>query len=72
MQCEKPCGKVMYTAESTAQLACIKAALKGDPGLSWYYSRKCKCWHLTNTKRRGSTGKRVKWVESFGQQAHAA
>lgn len=65
MRCNAPCGKVMYTAETTAQLACVKAALSGDATLSWYFSAECGTWHLTNTVKRGKTGKRVKWVEGF-------
>lgn len=66
MRCEEPCGKVIYTAETTAQLACVRAALEGDPRLTWYYSRECGVWHVTtSTVRRGKTGKRVKWVEGF-------
>lgn len=69
MKCiREGCGKVVYTAETTAQLACIKAALEGDASLSWYYSKGCKCWHLTSTAVRGNTGKRVKWVEGFSEQ----
>jgi len=64
MRCKEH-GKVIYTAEITAQLACVKAALEGDTGLSWYYSRECGVWHLTSTAKRGKTGKRVKWVEGF-------
>lgn len=66
----------MYTAESTAQLACIKAALSGDADaiMSWYYSAGCGCWHLTTSASRGNTGKRVKWVEGFsdGRTGQAA
>jgi 3'-phosphoadenosine 5'-phosphosulfate sulfotransferase (PAPS reductase)/FAD synthetase len=69
MRCNAPCGKVIYTAETTAQLACVKAALGGDASLSWYYSRECGCWHLTSTAKKGNTGSRVKWVEGFkGEQ----
>jgi len=67
VRCEGQCGKVIYTAETTAQLACIKAALMGDASLSWYYSQECKAWHLTSTVKRGKTGKRVKWVEGFNE-----
>jgi len=64
MRC-KECGKVTYTSETTAQLACVKAALGGDASLTWYYSKDCKVWHLTNTVKKGKTGSRVKWVEGF-------
>lgn len=72
MRCKAPCGKVIYTAETTAQLACVKAALGGDATLSWYYSQECGAWHLTSTAKRGKTGKRVKWVEGFDGGAIAA
>lgn len=74
MRCKGSCGKVIYTAETTAQLACVRAALSGDASLSWYYSAECRAWHLTNTAKRGNTGKRVKWVEGFngGEQAEPA
>ncbi len=69
MKCTRgDCGKVIYTAETTAQLACVKAALAGDASLSWYYSQACRCWHLTSTANKGNTGKRVKWVEGFSEQ----
>ena len=64
MRCEAH-GKVIYTAESKAQLACVKAALGGDSSLSWYYSTECKSWHLTSTAARGKSGKRVDWVKGF-------
>lgn len=70
MRCKAPCGKVMYTAETTAQLACVKAALGGDASLSWYYSQECRTWHLTSTAKRGKTGSRVKWVEGFKSEGH--
>lgn len=73
MKCTRPqCGKVRYTAETTAQLACVKAALDGDASLSWYYSQECGCWHLTSTANKGNTGKRVKWVEGFSENAGRA
>jgi hypothetical protein len=74
MKCTRnDCGKVRYTAETTAQLACVKAALGGDASLSWYFSKACGCWHLTSTANKGNTGKRVKWVEGFsGQDARPA
>jgi hypothetical protein len=65
MRCHAPCGKVIYTTETMAQLACVKVALSGDASLAWYYSRECKAWHLTASRKRGKTGKRVKWVEGF-------
>ncbi len=65
MRCKEPCGKVIYTAETTAQLACVKAALSGDASLSWYYSQACGAWHLTSTASKGKAGSRVKWVEGF-------
>lgn len=65
MRCPEPCGKVIYTAEITAQLACVRAALEGDASLTWYYSKDCKCWHQTSTAKKGKTGSRVKWVEGF-------
>lgn len=69
MKCERNgCGKVRYTSETTAQLACVKVALSGDASLSWYYSQACGCWHLTSTANKGNTGKRVKWVEGFSDQ----
>ena len=69
MRCtRKECGKVVYTTENTAKLACVKAALGGDASLSWYYSQACGVWHLTPTASRGNTGKRVKWVEGFSEQ----
>lgn len=71
MRCGGRCGKVRYSAETTAQLACVKAALGGDGGMSWYYSKACGCWHLTSTASKGNTGKRVKWVEGFTDQASA-
>lgn len=72
MRCEDPCGKVIYTAETTAQLACVKAALTGDSGLSWYYSKECGAWHLTNAAKRGHTGQRVQWVRGFESGAETA
>lgn len=39
--------------------------------MSWYYSKACGCWHLTSTASKGNTGKRVKWVEGFTDQASA-
>ncbi len=69
MRCERNgCGKVRYTAETTAQLACVKAALGEGASLSWYRSEDCGCWHVTSTASRGNTGKRVKWVEGFNEQ----
>lgn len=65
MRCEEPCGKVVYTAENTVKLACIKVAMDGHGSMSWYYSRACGCWHITNTRRRGDGGSRVKSVERF-------
>lgn len=65
MRCGEPCGKVIYAAETTAQLACVKAALTGDSGLTWYYSQDCGAWHLTNASKRGHTGQRVQWVRGF-------
>jgi len=64
MRCREH-GKVIYTAETTAQLACVKAALEGDSGMTWYYSRECGVWHLTNVEKRGHTGKRNNWVKGF-------
>lgn len=66
MRCKEH-GKVVYTSETTAQLACVKAALEGDPSLSWYFSKECRHWHLTSTAKRGKTGARVKWVEGFSE-----
>lgn len=65
MRCEDPCGKVVYTAENTVKLACVKAALSGHGSLSWYYSRDCGCWHITNTRRHKATGTRVRAIERF-------
>lgn len=65
MRCQGKCGKVIYTAETTAQLACVRAALTGDASLSWYYSQACGAWHLTTTVKRGHKGKRVQWVKGF-------
>lgn len=68
MRCEEPCGKVIYTTETTAQLMCIKAALEGDPSLVWYKDKTCgnDVWHVTNGRKRGqTTGKRMRWMESF-------
>jgi hypothetical protein len=67
MRCEEPCGKVIYTSETTAQLQCVKTALAGDSSLTWYKSGKCGhgVWHVTNMDKRGNTGKRHKWVEGF-------
>ena len=70
MRC-RTCEKVVYTSENTAKLACVKVALGGDATLSWYYSRECGCWHVTNTKKRGKTGKRTKWIEGFAGDAPA-
>jgi hypothetical protein len=71
MRCGEPCGKVVYTSESMAKLACVKVALGGDAVLSWYYSTGCKCWHVTNTRRRAKTGKRMKWIEGFEGEKRA-
>lgn len=68
MRCDEPCGKVIFTTETAAQLQCIKVALEGDPSLVWYKDKSCgpHVWHVTNGRKRGqTTGKRIRWMESF-------
>ncbi|MFI5473153.1 hypothetical protein ACIA6D_23300 [Streptomyces cacaoi] len=66
-RCPAPCGKWRYGSETTAQLACIQAALRGKPDLTWYRSKPCRAWHLTNPgdHGRGNGGIRGRWVRSF-------
>lgn len=72
MRCPEPCGKVIYSTETTAQLMCIKTALAGDPSLTWYREPRCGKWHVTNNTKHGRTGKRHKKMESFcGGTEHA-
>lgn len=75
MRCDEPCGKVIFTTETTAQLLCIKAALEGDSSLVWYKDKSCgpNVWHVTNGHKRGKTaGKRMRWTESFNDRDDAA
>lgn len=66
-RCPDPCGKHRFISEAKAQLACVYAAMTGEPGLTWYRSRACRCWHLTNPGHHGSGrgGSRGQWVSSF-------
>lgn len=59
-------NKVIFAQEITAQLACAKAALEdGEARLTWYYTKECGYWHLTNSVRRGKAGKKLEWVKGM-------
>ncbi|MFD5709535.1 hypothetical protein ACFWHW_03920 [Streptomyces pharetrae] len=66
-RCPAPCGKYRYPSEVVAQLTCVRAALRGDPGLVWYRAADCRCWHLFNPSRagKGKGGRRGQWVHRF-------
>jgi len=61
-RCPEPCGKVIFTSEWIAELACIRIAMEGD-WRSWYRARECGCWHLT--KGRAAAGGRARAIRRY-------
>jgi hypothetical protein len=63
-RCPEPCGKTRYANQHTAQLACIRAAMRDQPR-TWYWSRACRSWHLTCRSTSGKGGRRGQWIAGF-------
>lgn len=64
-RCPPPCGKIRFPSRAVAQLACVRAAMRGKADLHWYWSRPCRSWHLGSSKSSGRGGKRGQWVHQF-------